>query len=75
MHETKEYIDHLDNLESSMRELVLDIKVELSTTGEINSVIGFSKRFFLHLKDKEDERKIFISELVEKLTGYIHGVK
>ena len=56
-------------------EKILDINVRIDPNGEISSAIGFSKRFFMQLKEDVLDRELFLGELFEKLNKYIDEVK
>lgn len=55
------------------REEVLNINFQISKEGEIFGRYGFVPRFLSNLKKNDSHRQCFISELVERLNGYIDG--
>ena len=55
------------------REQVLNITFEINQDGDIFGRYGFVPRFLSNLKKNDSHRQCFISELVERLNGYIDG--
>jgi hypothetical protein len=59
--------------QTEKRDIVLNINFEINKEDVIFVRYAFVPRFLSHLKENNSHRERFISELIERLNGYIDG--